>query len=506
MKSFIIHLSKIPASLNTALEVKRQLEAFGMEAELFEGSYGNEVKERYAKEGRRYHPWNFKNGPENPFPEEFRDSQQNPGEMGCFDSHYRLWEKCVELNEPILIFEDDVIFERPYLPVTFNEVLITVFGNLTKSAKYFHFYTSPTGDPRAEWYGQASMPGTPGYAIKPAAAKKLVEMYKNTWLPSDNAMMINIVGIQVHSHVMGRALISEDGKKSLVRGKNNFWEKQEMKKKILITGNSGYIGSHLTQLLIKDSNIEIHGLDKNNPIKSVSKFFHRDITHDTEWYIEDEYDCVIHLAAEVAVGRSVETPTLYYQTNTIGTLNVLKKIKTKRLVIASTGAAAGLGSPYGISKKAMEDVVFEYCKNNNIPFTIFRFYNVTGSDGIEPTNPDGLFASLIAATRTGNFTIFGDNYNTEDGTCIRDYTHVNEICYSVIEAIDKSTNQIENLGHGIGTSVKQMVEIFKRVNETNFNVTIGSRREGDLEKSVLTDPSPFMKKLYPIEDLLTIKK
>lgn len=67
------------------------------------------------------------------------------------------------------------------------------------------------------------MPGTPGYAIKPAAAKKLVDMYKNTWLPSDNAINLYVVMIQVHNHIMGRALVRDDGKKSLVRGKGNFW-------------------------------------------------------------------------------------------------------------------------------------------------------------------------------------------------------------------------------------------------------------------------------------------
>lgn len=272
--------------------------------------------------------------------------------------------------------------------------------------------------------------------------------------------------------------------------------------KILITGNSGYIGSHLSQILLKEKNLEIHGLDKNEPLLPLHKFFKQNIIDDSNWKINEEYDCVIHLAAEVAVGTSVITPTIYYQTNTIGTLNVLKNIKTKRLVIASTGAAAGLGSPYGISKRAMEDIVFEYCKNNNIPFTVFRFYNVTGSDGIEPTNPDGLFASLITATKTGNFTIFGDDYNTRDGTCVRDYTHVNEICHAVIQGISESTNQIENLGHGVGTTVKEMVDMFKEVNSCNFDVSIGSRRAGDLEISVLSNPSKFMKKIYDIKELL----
>lgn len=224
MKAFIIHLSKISESLKTATVVKEKLQSFGIDAKLFEGSYGPQTKEKYAIEGRRYHPWNFKNGPTTPFSDEYRDSQQNPGEMGCFDSHYRLWKKCVKLNEPIMIFEDDVFFTREYFPVEFDEVLITVFGNPTKSAKYYHYLTNPTGEPKAEEYWQSSMPGTPGYVIKPAAAEKLISMYKKTWLPSDNAMMAAIVKIQVHSHIMGRALVGEDGKKSLVRGKNSFWD------------------------------------------------------------------------------------------------------------------------------------------------------------------------------------------------------------------------------------------------------------------------------------------
>ena len=275
--------------------------------------------------------------------------------------------------------------------------------------------------------------------------------------------------------------------------------------KILITGNSGYIGSHLSQILIKDNITTVHGLDKNNPNIILDKFYKQNIVEDTEWNINEEYDCIIHLAAEVAVGSSVITPTLYYQTNTMGTLNVLKKIKTKRVVIASTGAAAELSSPYGISKRAMEDIVFEYCKNNNIPFTVFRFYNVIGSDGINPTNPDGLFSSLIAATDIGKFTIFGNDYNTRDGTCVRDYSHVNEICHAVIQGISESTNQIENLGHGVGTTVKEMAEMFKTVNNCNFEIVMGPRRKGDLEISVLSNPSKFMKKLYTINQLLKFK-
>jgi UDP-glucose 4-epimerase len=274
--------------------------------------------------------------------------------------------------------------------------------------------------------------------------------------------------------------------------------------KVLVTGSSGYIGSHLCQTLKKDNTITVHGLDKNNPIVAVDKFYKQNIL-DLQT-LEEEYDCVIHLAAEVSVGESVKDPIKYYTTNVVGTLNVLKHIKTKRLIVASTGAAVQLNSPYGISKKAMEEVVFQYCENKNLPVTIFRFYNVVGSDGIAPTNPDGLFYALISAINTGKFTIFGDDYNTIDGTCIRDYCHVNEICNALITGINESTNQIENLGHGVGTSVKEMIQLFKTINHCNFEVTIGPRREGDIEISVLSNPSELMKKTYAIEELLRFTK
>jgi GR25 family glycosyltransferase involved in LPS biosynthesis len=222
MKSFIIHLSKIPSSLETALKVKEKLDEYKMENELFEGSYGNDTKKLFDDTGRVCHPWGFK-GPQTLHTEDEIKSLSTPGVMGCFYSHYRLWQKCVELNQPIMIFEDDVLFTRPYIPVEWDEVLITVFGNAQKSSKYYNYLTDPQGVPEAKEYWQASMPGTPGYAIKPAAAKKLLDFYQFTFLPSDNAMMNSIAKIQVHSYIMGRALSKGDGKKSLVRGKNDFW-------------------------------------------------------------------------------------------------------------------------------------------------------------------------------------------------------------------------------------------------------------------------------------------
>lgn len=274
--------------------------------------------------------------------------------------------------------------------------------------------------------------------------------------------------------------------------------------KILITGNSGYIGSHLTKILNKDYRHEIHGLDRVYSLIPIHKFFLQNITDTSDWGIDNEYDCVIHLAAEVAVGRSVKNPILYYETNTIGTLNVLKNIKTKRFIHASTGSAGPMNNPYGISKRGAEQIVDQFCTENHIPFTTFRFYNVTGTDGINPTNVDGLMWNLINAKETGNFNLFGDDYDTQDGSAVRDYTHVNEICTALIMALNRSTNRIENLGHGVGTTVKQMIKLFKTVNNCDFKVNVCPRREGDLERSVLDNPSEFMQKLYSMEELLKI--
>jgi UDP-glucose 4-epimerase len=277
-------------------------------------------------------------------------------------------------------------------------------------------------------------------------------------------------------------------------------------KKILITGNSGYIGSHLTQILNTYDQYELYGLDLNQPQIKIKNFTVQDIKTPFGWnYSNIEFDCVIHLAAEVAVGRSVLNPTIYYLTNTLGTLNVLNNLKFKRLVFASTGSAVGMNSPYSISKKGAEEIVAQYCAEHNLPYTTFRFYNVTGSDGIHPTNPDGLMWNLMNARTTGQFNLFGDDYNTIDGSCVRDYTHVNEICRAVIQGIERSTNQIENLGHGVGTSVKQMIEIFQRVNNCKFETIVCPRREGDLETSVLDNPSVFMEHLYTIDELLKVK-
>jgi len=221
-------------------------------------------------------------------------------------------------------------------------------------------------------------------------------------------------------------------------------------KKILVTGCSGYIGSHLCELL-KDNYI-VYGVDIVGPLSdSIAQFINYDL-RTLFAFGAQPYDAVVHLAALVRVGESEQKPIQYYFTNVLGTVNVLDFVKTDHFIFASTGAAESLNSPYAISKRAAEQIIQQICP----AYTIFRFYNVIGTDGFPPTNSDGLMYKLMEASITGKFTIYGNNYTeSHDGTPIRDYVHVNEICNAIVEAIEHGpTNTIECLGHGKGYTVK----------------------------------------------------
>ena len=271
-------------------------------------------------------------------------------------------------------------------------------------------------------------------------------------------------------------------------------------KKVLITGNSGYIGSHLTKLLSNE--YLVFGLDKNECIAPVDLHHKSDICSMTD--LGRDFDAVVHLAALVNVNESVRDPIGYYHTNVNGTLKVLHHITFKNFILASTGAAEHCYSPYGVSKRAAEDCVRQYCEERDIGHTIFRFYNVIGSDGYPPTNPDGLFHNLIKAKETGEFTIFGKDYDTADGTCIRDYVHVMEICDAIRTAIEQPSNQIECLGHSVGYTVREIVHLFEQVNDVIIDIKYTERRQGDLAHSVLENVSSYMKNLYSIEQLLKV--
>lgn len=217
MKTFIIHLSKIASSLESAEKLKKDLMKINIDAELFEGTYGSDAENIFQEEGRVLHHRSFKGVA----PDEHYISKTNkPGVKGCFYSHYRLWKICVELNETICVFEDDVKIERELIPVDFKDVLIITLG-ARKSYRYESFLHSPVGIPAAQEYFNASMPGTCGYLIKPEAAKKLLLEYEKTFLPSDNAMNTMVVNLEIHNYLVGSANLE---KRSLTRSKG-FWDK-----------------------------------------------------------------------------------------------------------------------------------------------------------------------------------------------------------------------------------------------------------------------------------------
>lgn len=277
-------------------------------------------------------------------------------------------------------------------------------------------------------------------------------------------------------------------------------------KKVLITGSSGYIGQHLVKLLRK-GDYEVFGLDKNarfNDFLAPNHFIKLDITENFVKWPQTVFDTVVHLAALVKVNESVLKPISYYDANINGTVNVLQELFFKNFVFASTGTAANPINPYALSKRCSEDIVERYCIENTKTFTSFRFYNVIGSDGIAPTNMDGLMYNLMKARETGTFNLYGGDYNTPDGTPVRDYVHVNEICHSIQKAIETPANSLENLGHGKGHTVREMVDTFKLVNNCDFQVNYCQRRSGDLECSVLDNPSTYMESVYTLSQLLKV--
>lgn len=278
-------------------------------------------------------------------------------------------------------------------------------------------------------------------------------------------------------------------------------------KKVLITGCNGYIGSHLCKHL--HGKYELYGIDFHvNPDVDPYLHYHswRTILNIRDSTIAKyEFDTIIHLAAVVRVNESVDFPSLYYENNIMGTIEVMKNLRYRNVIFSSTGAAENPISPYAKSKLCCEDIVNEWCRYRKATNTNFRFYNVIGSDGFSPTNMDGLFYNLLKARETGKFDLYGKNYNTKDGTPVRDYIHVMEVCHAIEDAIENpSINDVENLGHGVGYTVQEMVDAFKKSNNCDFKVNYLKRREGDLERTVLDNPSSYMKSLYTIEEMLKV--
>ena len=276
--------------------------------------------------------------------------------------------------------------------------------------------------------------------------------------------------------------------------------------KVLVTGCTGYIGSHLCKVLFEAGH-EITGLDiewkKHN---DVSRYCHRILIKDvTRHVIDEDYDVIVHLAGLIQVEESVALPTRYYATNLGGTVNMLRQgfNGQPHFIFASTAGAFDAQSPYARSKLAAEDVIKEQSDN----YTIFRFFNVAGSDGMH--RQVGRASHLIriaaeaAAGKRDYMYMYGDDYDTKDGTCVRDYIHVVDLVNAIRDTIKHGAfnTPYECIGSGKGYSVKEVINTMKEVTGVDFQVKIAGRRDGDPASLAITNQFNLLHPQYNLRDM-----
>jgi len=276
--------------------------------------------------------------------------------------------------------------------------------------------------------------------------------------------------------------------------------------KILVTGACGYIGSHIAKSACEAGHC-VHALDNeysgNNIPKYITKFYKVDIREINEVIcIGEHYDAIIHCAALISVAESVEKPNSYYETNVQGTINVVQNVKHDHFIFASTGGAFDPISPYAKSKIIAEEAVKQIADD----YTIFRFFNVAGNNGEfrQICDPSHLMhiAALTAVGKRDSITIFGNDYDTSDGTCIRDYVHVVDLAEAILRSINTPTNTpYECIGSGAGYSNLEVVNTMRRVTGVDFQVNKGARRAGDPAKLVVDNLSKYVSINHTLGDM-----
>lgn len=302
--------------------------------------------------------------------------------------------------------------------------------------------------------------------------------------------------------------------------------------KVLVTGGMGYIGSHTAVELLENNyevvivdnlvNSKIDVLDKIEKITGKRpKFYEYDLCNYElleKAFAENQIDVVIHFAGLKAVGESVQKPVLYYQNNLISTLNLLEimnKYGCKKLVFSSSATVYGspkelpikedfplsTTNPYGSTKLFIEYMLKDLYKSDPTwSIAVLRYFNPIGahSSYLLGENPNGIPNNLmpyivkVANKELDHLNIFGNDYDTKDGTGVRDYIHVVDLAKGHIKAVEKvlSTTKVDcyNLGTGTGYSVLEMVELFKKVNGVDVPYQIVERRSGDIDECY-ADPS-----------------
>lgn len=294
---------------------------------------------------------------------------------------------------------------------------------------------------------------------------------------------------------------------------------------ILITGGIGYIGSHtVIELLEKDNKIVVidnlinSNLGIKNNIEKISnnkiKFYKIDLTiykEVEEIFNKEKIDAVIHFAALKAVGESVEKPLEYYNNNIIGTLNLLtimKEHNVKKIIFSSSATVYGESkvmpvnedmpllpatNPYGRTKTMIEDILRDlYKSDNSWDIVLLRYFNPVGAheSGLIGELPNGIpnnlmpYVSKVANGELDYVRVFGNDYNTPDGTGVRDYIHVVDLAKGHVAAMKKlkdgSGLSVYNLGTGKGYSVLEIIKAFSKASDKKVPYKIVKRRAGDI--------------------------
>lgn len=294
--------------------------------------------------------------------------------------------------------------------------------------------------------------------------------------------------------------------------------------KILVTGGIGYIGSHTCVELLKQGmevvvfdnlyNAKIDVVDKIKEITGKGITFYQADMRDKESmrpiFEENKIDAVIHFAGLKAVGESVEKPLLYYQNNITGTLNLcelMKEYDCKKMIFSSSATVYGAPktvpikedfplhttNPYGTTKLMLEQILTDFCKADTAWHVILlRYFNPIGAheSGLIGESPNGIpnnlmpYITQVAIGKLPYLRVFGDDYDTPDGTGVRDYIHVVDLAKGHVNAVEaimqKSGVSIYNLGTGIGYSVLDIVKAFEKANGITIPYQIQGRRAGDI--------------------------